>query len=31
MQLYGKTVVVTGVASGIGNEVARLARFTAPG
>ncbi|KFF47634.1 3-alpha-hydroxysteroid dehydrogenase [Gammaproteobacteria bacterium MFB021] len=27
MQLYGKTLVVTGVASGIGNEVARLARF----
>ncbi|MBZ9559297.1 MULTISPECIES: coniferyl-alcohol dehydrogenase [unclassified Modicisalibacter] len=27
MNLFGKTLVVTGVASGIGGEVARLARF----
>ncbi|MRU29792.1 coniferyl-alcohol dehydrogenase, partial [Xylella fastidiosa subsp. multiplex] len=27
MNLQNKTVVVTGVASGMGSEVARLARF----
>ncbi len=30
MNLYRKTLIVTGVASGIGAEVARLARFQAP-
>jgi len=27
MQLQGKTIVVTGVSSGIGAEVVRIARF----
>lgn len=30
MNLHNKTLIVTGVASGIGAELARLARFQGP-